>query len=230
MFIDPLGLDATLDEYINANYKGQMTISLVIDQPIIDSRTVAYVDINGVLKNGHSFIRLDDGKGNVQYVGLAAENPDFIAMLRSLDVPGKIVDDKDTNWDVAKVYTITEDGYKDAEKFIDMINMFVPTYNVETYNCTTFAAHIVGIAINSKDLVDIYEHNWTLPNDLSSQLQFYFKNKIRLPVGMDDIGALIVDLFMGNNYGYTPADAAEDLKSANGTVLIKDSTNTVRSK
>lgn len=36
-----------------------------------------------------------------------------------------------------------------------------------------------------------------------------------------EVAAAIIKLSMGNNYGYTPADAAQDLKNAEGKVVLK---------
>ncbi len=71
LFIDPFGLEEQLDEYIQQNYSGVKNITLVIKRPVANSREAATIK-NGKLENGHTFIRLDDGNGSVQYIGFAA--------------------------------------------------------------------------------------------------------------------------------------------------------------
>lgn len=40
-----------------------------------------------------------------------------------------------------------------------------------------------------------------------------------------EVAAAIIKLSMGNNYGHTPADAAQDLKNAEGKVVLKYKNN-----
>ena len=91
-------------------------------------------------------------------------------------------------------------------------------YNIETYNCTTFAVEALEYAGIGGNFMPIREHDWTLPNDMVRQL----KNYSALPSYIGSVEASIaIRVSMGNNYGYTPADAAQDLKKAEGEVLLK---------
>ena len=68
------------------------------------------------------------------------------------------------------------------------------------------------------NFMTVKQHNWTLPSDMEEQLKEYSA----LPNWLSpSIAAFTVKNTMGNFYGYTPADAAQDLKSAEGTVLLK---------
>ena len=139
--VDPFGLEAMLDEYISANYSGVKNISLVIDTPDPSSSVVAKIE-NGELQNGHSFIRLDDGNGNVQYVGLYMKSEDLKKMIISGNVEGIVrFSDNKSDWDVAKTYELSDKQYSAVSKYIDNLN--VDTYNLEKYNCTTFAVEIL---------------------------------------------------------------------------------------
>ena len=64
----------------------------------------------------------------------------------------------------------------------------------------------------------IRKHDWTLPDNMSEQLKDYKA----LPKYLSpEFAAWLVNNTMGNFYGYTPADAAQDLKTSEGTVLLK---------
>lgn len=66
-----------------------------------------------------------------------------------------------------------------------------------------------------------------MPKNISKQLSSYEGKPKLLPSGL---GAAIIRATMGNNHGYTPADAAEDLKQADGKVLIKNKLNKIFTK
>ena len=64
----------------------------------------------------------------------------------------------------------------------------------------------------------VRKHNWNLPSNMAEQLENYQALPSWVPAGAV---AWLIKNTMGNFYGYTPADAAQDLKSAEGTVLLK---------
>lgn len=71
-------------------------------------------------------------------------------------------------------------------------------------------------------VIGTYEHKWTLPSNLSEQLDSYSAKPGWLPSWL---GGAAVKGLMGGFYGYTPADAAQDLKGSEGTTLLQyDST------
>ena len=94
-----------------------------------------------------------------------------------------------------------------------------PNYNIETFNCTTFAVNTVKVGgAAAGNFITVKEHKWTLPSDMEQQLSNYQA----LPTWLKpSVAAWVVKNTMGKFYGYTPADAAQDLKSAEGTVLLK---------
>ena len=207
-----------LDEHINNNYKGQKTITLVIKRPVANSREAATIE-NGKLNNGHSFIRLDDGNGNVEYVGFGPTSNSMASMILGIDVEGEFIDDSNTDWNVAKVYTLTDEQYNEIKNYITKMKSSVPAYNIETYNCTTFAVSVVKIAGAAVgNFMPVKEHNWTLPSNMEEQLAQYKA----LPSWLSPkVAASVIKETMGNFRGYTPADAAQDLKKAEGNVLLK---------
>ena len=84
-----------------------------------------------------------------------------------------------------------------------------------------------GVA--SGQFIPVEKHSWTLPEDMEQQLSTYKA----LPKGMPPkVAACLINNTMGNFYGYTPADAAQDLKKAEGTVLLKynDSITTITNR
>ena len=229
-FTDSWGLDPALDEYIRNNYSGTMTVTLAVARPVPNSREVAQITSDGELYNGHSFLRLDDGNGNVKYLGLAPTKKSLKKMLLAKDVGGKMVNNENSEWNVAKVYTIDKEKYNLLLTFMNSSEKNAPSYNIESYNCTTWAVDGLERAGISSYVIGTYEHHWTLPSDITSQLDSYSAKPKWLP---SSVGGAAVNLLMGGFYGYTPADAAQDLKSAEGTTLLQyDSTGvkTIRNK
>ncbi len=215
--VDPMGLEAQLDEYIKANYSGMKTVTLAILRPVANSRDAAVIK-NGKLQNGHSFIRLDNGDGDVQYVGFAPEYKSMVSMILGTDISGKFVDDNETEWNVAKVYMLTDERYTAVNDYIRKVQKKEPKYNIETYNCTTFAVQTVMVGGATGSFMRVKKHNWTLPNDMKQQLENYQALPKLCPPGA---ATWLISNTMGNFYGYTPADAAQDLKSSEGLVLLK---------
>ena len=217
-FVDPFGLEAKLDKYINSNYSGIKNVSLVINSPNINSRDVAKIE-NGELNNGHSFIRLDDGNGKVRYVGFVAKSYNYIDMLLGKNVEGEFADDSESDWNVAKVYTLSDKQYSYISDYIESLDSYKWNYNIETYNCTTFAVNTVRLqGAAAGNFMTVREHDWTLPKDIVEQL----KNHKSVPNEFTaSLFASILVLAMDGFYGYTPADAAQDLINAEGTVLLK---------
>ena len=215
-YVDPWGLEAMLDQYIRTNYAGQRNIAIAIQRPVANSR-VAGVIINNKLEHGHSFIRVDDGSGNVRYLGFRAAEIDLVKMTIGQNVTGKFTDDRNEKWNVAKVYELSETQYNALNAYISQTIQKQPSYNIETYNCTNFAVGAVLSGGASGLYMPIKRHNWTLPSDMKEQLSNYAALPNWLPVS---IGVTILQNTMGNFFGYTPADAAQDLKKSEGKTLL----------
>ena len=219
-YTDSFGLDKNLDDYINANYAGKMTVTVAISRPVPNSRAVATINSSGMLDNGHSFLRLDGGNGNVKYLGLAPTEKSLTKMLLAEDVGGKMVDDSLSPWNVARVFELNSDQYNDLSAFLASAESSTPNYNIRDYNCTTFAVEGLKKAGINSYRIGIYEHSWTLPDNLYEQLKGY-SARGKIPTWI----ATATVRTMGRFDGYTPADAAQDLKGSEGTTLLQyDST------
>ena len=217
-FVDPSGLDETLDDYINQYYSGKMTVTIAIQRPVENSNVVATVK-DGELINGHTFIRLDNGKGYVNYIGFAAKDKGLKEMLFSQNMPSKVVNDCMTEWNVAKVYEITPDSFELISNYINDIVLEEKEYNIETYNCTTVAVEALRSGGLNDEYLPIYQHNWTLPENVQKLIKNYSAKPKYIPAFA---GAAAVKMFMEDNYGYTPSNAAQDLKNASGNVLLQN--------
>ncbi len=141
------------------------------------------------------------------------------SMILGLDIEGKFNDDRKEDWNVAKVYTLSDEQYTAISDYITKVKNQNPKYNIESYNCTTFAVNAVKVGgAAAGNFMTVSQHNWTLPDNIEEQL----RNYSALPdLIHPNLAAFAVKNTMGNFYGYTPADAAQDLKSAEGTVLLK---------
>ena len=194
--IDPTGLEAKIDDYMNKNYIGKITVTFLVCTPIFGSRTV--IDWSNY-EVGHTFIRLDYGNGDVFYkgfypkVGLTEEQ-----IKNRVDVLGEVHDDDDTHkWNVAKIYEITKE---DADKIKNFADNYNKKYNMVKNNCTTFAVQCLGIA-------GIY----------SPTSKYFWKLKSGFVGLLSKTVSLVLRL-----YGYTPSNAAQDIIGTANTVQFAD--------
>lgn len=223
-YIDPLGLEALLDKYINENYAGQANVAILINRPVANSRDVGAVK-DGELVNGHAFIRLDDGNGNVDYIGFAA-NPSaelgIKEMLFNVDVDSVFKDDSSYDWHVGKVFSLNNRQYELVSDYISYVKEKRPKYNTVRRNCVDFAISVIesaGIQVNT---TNIKMHTWKIPNNFKEQIVTYKAYPKKLPVGVADV---LAKVRFGLFYGHTPADAAQDMKKSSGTTLLKYNDN-----
>ena len=141
---------------------------------------------------GHTFIRLDYGNGNIIYrgfypkVGLSKNQ-----IINRNDVLGKVKNDENHCWDIAKIYEITND---EANKIKDFIDDYNEKYNMVKNNCTTFAVKSLGAA-----------------GIFSPTSKYFWKLKRGFLGSLSKVGSFAFRL-----YGYTPSNAAQDIRrSAN---------------
>ena len=134
-FTDSTGLDPALDEYVNTNYSGQVTITFVVQQPISGSRQA--IDSNFEGEVGHTFVRIDYGYGDVYYYGLYPNDPMTPEQIlkNEENVTREIRDDSNHDWNIAEVFVIDR---KDADKALSFIQNYNKDYNMVKNNCTTF--------------------------------------------------------------------------------------------
>ncbi len=215
-YTDSLGLDKNLDDYINSNYAGKMTVTIGIKRPVPNSREVGTIDSDGELDNGHTFLRLDDGKGTVEYLGIGVLEKSLTKMVAGISDEGTTIDDSETVWNVARVFELNSDQYTVLSTYFSNTKTSPPDYNIESYNCTTWAVEGLQKAGIYNYNIGIYQHDWTLPNNLYNQLEGY-KARGKRPTWL----VTAVVWTMGRFHGYTPADAAQDLKKSEGKVLLQ---------
>ena len=214
-FWDPWGLDPNLGRAVNDYYAGKMTVTIAIRRPVANSRVVATVN-GGKIDNGHTFLRLDDGNGHIRYIGFHPSESGLKEMVYAQDVDSKIRNDSDQKWNVAKTFEINADQYNAVLQYTNDVSNNGHKYNIETFNCTTFAIYALNKAGISFGQTNISRKQWTLPNNIEQQLNEYKLMGV-LPAG---IATDVVKSNMGDNVGYTPADAAQDLKYSRGVVFL----------
>ena len=161
---------------------------------------------------GHSYIRIErwaQGVNNSQvkqalYLGFYPDGLSKGEVANKKDVNGVFsLNDYRHVWTIAKIYEISDDvalsilpPIKDYSYYSygDYIQNWNRSYNIETNNCTTFAAKIFPhYGINPEPTK---EHQWDVPFNFTTTVLWLYS----------------WDLSLGA-YGYSPADAGEDIRS-----------------
>jgi hypothetical protein len=205
-YTDSTGLNALLDEWIEENYAGKITVTIAAARPIANSRQA--ID-NGGLYSGHSFIVLYFGEGEPIYRGFypPSEGLSGKQLLFVENVISVINNDKDREWNIAKTYIINEEQ---AKNILSFIGNYDREYNMASNNCTTWAVDVLEAgSINAPTK----EHKWLLPDNA--------KQKIvdRIPwyvFGKKEKAQNMIDKLSG----YSPADAVQDIKLVEGRYVI----------
>lgn len=206
-FTDSTGLDEKLDAWVNERYSGKPNVTFVVDRPVPNSRQAIDSNFSGDV--GHTFIRLDFGDGRVIYKGFwpPVEGMTTKQILNQDDVVGRLNDDSGHEWDIAKTYEISGDQ---ANNILSFIEGYGENYNMVSNNCTTWAVDALaagGITAPTS------EHKWTLPDNakqtIVDNLPWAVPFKKSLAQGKID-----------SLYGYTPADAAQDIKVVGGGFVV----------
>ncbi|MGI6668767.1 MAG: hypothetical protein ACOX4M_04930 [Acetivibrionales bacterium] len=114
-----------LDDYISKNYSGKITATICVRRPVANSRYVGAVvqTPNGgyIIDVGHTFLRLDDGMGNVEYIGFYNQTRGLKMTIGAYDVGGVLLDDSESKWNVAKVFVLDRDQLDGIYRYIDYI-------------------------------------------------------------------------------------------------------------
>jgi len=200
--------DGTIDQEIAKKYPNTLTLTILVKQPIANSRQSVTWDGDV----GHSFIRIErwaKGVNNSRvkqalYIGFYPNHytKNDVANIRDKD--GSLSrNDYNFPWTIAKIYEISDETVikilPPIKKFNnytfgDYIENWSCSYNVETNNCTTFAAKIFPYYGISPEPTE--EHQWDVPFNLATTLIWFNTWELSL-----------------NAYGYSPADAGEDIRS-----------------
>ena len=202
---DDAELDTLLDEYIEENYYGKITVTIAASRPIANSRAVFNIED---MSAGHTYIRLDFGDGNVMIRGFSPiDDLSVLAVMNNTTVEGKLEDKATKDWNAAIVYEIT---LEQANAIKDYADSFDPAnFNIIFNNCTTFAVNALMTAGISPPTE---KHNWIFPtrDEAIAAMPPYILDKERF------VNELLSRIY----YGYTPADAVQDFKS-NANCILK---------
>lgn len=187
---------ANMYYYITHKYGDKPSVTLMVKQPIVGSRTA--VNFGGGDLVGHSFIMLSDGKDETNIVGfypsfektVYVDYIDYtIANIYSrglLDTNGVLVDDTTHEYNITYSASITSEQYNKVYNYIS--NNSNTDYNLQSYNCTTFAVEAFSAGKSVKNIVK--KHLWSIP----------------VWAGGATLGVFYP-------YGYDPGDAGEDIRN-----------------
>ena len=161
----------------------------------------------------------------MNYIGFAPKENSITDMMLAKDVEGTFVDDKYSDWNAARVFELSPTQYTIIASYINEKKANDVKYNIETNNCTTFAIDALRTII-SYDRIGINKHNWTIPDNLGGLLESYSATPDWLPTWL---GEAAINNTMGNFYGYTPADAVQDLIISRGITIIRYDSSGIKS-
>ena len=189
----------TMDDYIALKFGHTPNISILARQPVEGSRKELISD------TGHTFLRIDDGKGNVRCVGFFPAEFALVTKISTVlniytrgyyTISGATGDESTSYHNVGYTVQLTDEEYQNALKYINKNSKH--WYNIQNYNCTTFAVNAFSKAKPEIRNI-IKKHFWSINPAL---------------------GGATLTLFYP--YGYSPADTAEDIRSNVHTYTIVD--------
>ena len=181
-----------LDDYYEEKYPDQLTITMLVEQPVPGKRDCFVLNDRKV---GHTTIRVEQWVPNaegevvkeVNYYGFWPDPSSNSAKpIINETTEGAVLLDSDMvdqgSWNIAKVYTITQEQAEDSISYIENYDD-VHKYDVARRNCTTFVVVVLeDIGIESPTEA----HIWTIPI----------------------------------HYGYTPGDAGEDIRNTGEYIVL----------
>jgi hypothetical protein len=201
-----------LDIFFKSNnlYPQQNTVSLLIEQPILNSRKC--VSNDGL--TGHAFVRVGLKNGDVYYAGLGLSDKDFTTQEKLKKFPdiltskGSIFHTYSESWNIGKIYKISDSEVYKIFKYITEEHRG-KLYHPTKWNCSTYAVK----ALESANI----NHNFK-EHELDCDLQ----NLVNyIPKTLPFKKILLKVLFEINKYGYAPSDLAEDLKLEDSPYITK---------
>ncbi|HEY9061990.1 MAG TPA: RHS repeat-associated core domain-containing protein [Pseudobacteroides sp.] len=169
-----------LDNFMNEYYTGEVTLTILVDQPVPGSLNPLGGD-----GFGHAFIRLEYYEGSsriIKYIGFypSAGTSDG---ERFFGVEGFLRDDNNHRWNIGKIYKIS---YESAKK---IVNEVIPQYeNGRTWsalgtNCIDFAQDSLKVAtgkILPGEAPSTFGENIRVDLDYDSKKDKYHKSYIYL--------------------------------------------------
>jgi len=191
------------------------TIQLFIKQPVKHSRACMSLNVDPKDSIGYSFVKIVPDYGQPAFYANYCPAQQIMQfgkdgfMINFHDVPSvvytegeKIRTEGKDDWDVVLTYYITPEQ---AYKAIEYAKNYNKPFNIVHNNCISFALDIFRHIGIPEELIYIKPHNWTVPEDIEQACR-----EKGLPV--DAIKALLVN-------GFCPADAVEDLREANSSLV-----------
>lgn len=188
------------------NYTGYYAV-LVVDQPVNNKKYA----VSSKGDPGHTFLMYGShAKPTPPYgadfyrryagfypIGSYSSKSD---LLKAIDVKGDVSSTKDKKhkWDIARIYKLDKREYDKLKKYISRHDD--DDYNIEDYNCTTFAVEALEYAGIDTDLK---REVWKLPSSVNG-----------IPASL--IGTI------RRWKGYYPGSLGEQLDDLNGDMTFKD--------
>ena len=195
-----------LSAYCKYKFGESPNVTVLVKQPVPGDR--AALNMKGEDSVGHTFLRLDNGKGDVYVIGfypnswedsVFSDYMDYtLANIYSRGIVytgGQVLNDSQHEFNIAYSIKINDNQYKSIEDYIAEHKN--DHYNLQQYNCTTFA--IKSVQSGVKEITGIVkQHLWSIP--------WY-------------LGGATLTLFYP--FGYDPGDAGEDIRSNASKYLEK---------
>ena len=222
--VDPTPFEAdvfrSMQDYKKYYFGDVNTITIFIRQPVWNSRTVRTSDgpsanpyyVSG--SNGHSFVGYDQTDGEYLYFGLYPREYDlnklgddfaYIGMILGVSTRGEICREN-PRFTIGKSYIVSDEQIHKLQEYAENHDSY---YDLMAYNCTTFAVKALQAAgINTH----IREHNWFFEDN--SYLGFANLVDVMTP------GPNVYSFFYNYYSGYSPADAAEDIREAYSDYIL----------
>ncbi|WP_432400884.1 hypothetical protein [Wukongibacter sp. M2B1] len=190
--LDP-GDSFAIGKLINKlNRKGKSYVVLCVDTPKFNSLDAITIDGRGRVDVGHTFLAIHNEKEDYTKVEGFYPKGDVTAekILTKASVKGTKKNDRYHRMNGAKVFYISD---KQADSIIAYMKSHRNyTYNLEDYNCSTFAIKALRYAgIRNHG---VRKHKWKIP---SKFLNTQSKKLYNMLIGF---------------YGYTPANTLDDIK------------------
>ncbi len=188
---------ADMDSYIDCKYRNKPSVTMLVKQCIPGEKTA--VNFSGGDLVGHSFILLSDGTGEKVYRGFypsydGTKYTDYLDYTMNniytrgmASTKGVVYDDSSHEYNIAYSTLISNEQYNNIVEYIS--NNKSNDYNLQSYNCTTFAVETFAAGSSSIKSI-VKRHLWSIPVWA---------------------GALTFTVFYP--YGYDPGDAGEDIRN-----------------
>jgi hypothetical protein len=166
-----------LDKYIEKNYSGKTTLTVLVNQPVPGKP-----DMSSERENvGHAFIRLEYYSGSrpvVLYAGFYPVGTDSkksggIGVAKDttqliIGVDGELRYDESHTWNIGKVFEISNDSA------LRIVNEVLPQYD-NNYTWSTFGTNCVDLVQDSMEAAGLDEINGETPATFGNNIRNYWE-------------------------------------------------------